>query len=62
MHLPRENDDFPLWLLLATKQALLRVVEDPELDDARAILNKIDEALEKRTTSAKSTTSFEDGE
>lgn len=45
MQLPKEDDDYPLWLLVATKNALFRCVEDPELDDARAILKKIDEAL-----------------
>ena len=43
--LPKDNGDYPLWLLVATKKALLRCMEDPELDDARAVLNKIDAAL-----------------
>lgn len=42
---PRDGSDYPLWLLLAAKQALFRIAEDPELEDARAILEKIEAAL-----------------
>ena len=47
MQLPKEEDDYPLWLLVATKNALFRVMEDPELEDARELLKKIDVALQE---------------
>lgn len=43
--LPREDGDYPLWLLIAIKKALLAVIEDPELEQARAILAAIDAAI-----------------
>ncbi len=43
--LPKDDDDYPLWLLIATKKALFRCMEDPELEDARAVLQKIDAAI-----------------
>jgi hypothetical protein len=43
-----EIDDYPPWLLKATKDALFRFMEDPELEDARAVLLAIDAALAVR--------------
>jgi hypothetical protein len=40
-------DDYPLWLLSATKAALFGIMEGPELSDARAILKAIDAALSR---------------
>ncbi len=51
MNLPKDSEDYPLWLLLATKQALYLCMEAPELGDARSILTKIDEALMSRKRS-----------
>jgi len=49
VQLPKQEGDYPLWLLIATKKALFRCMEDPEFEDARAVLEKIDAALaEKR--------------
>lgn len=52
MQLPKDDGDYPLALLIATKRALFRCMEDPELEDARAILSAIDEAL--KTEAARS--------
>lgn len=48
MIFPREGDDYPLWLLVATKEALYRCMEDPEIEDARAVLSKIEAACEQK--------------
>lgn len=51
MALPREKipeserEDYPLWLLLAVKNALFSVCEDPQLGDARHVLEAVDAAL-----------------
>jgi len=52
MQLPHDGEDYPLWLLLAAKQALFRCMEDPELEDARAVLTKIDDAWKSRLQNA----------
>jgi len=46
--LPRDGDDYPLWLLVATKKALFRFTEDPDLDGARFVLNAVHAAIEAR--------------
>lgn len=51
MALPREqlpeceHRDYPLWLLLAVKNSLFSVCEDPQLEDARHVLEAVDVAL-----------------
>ena len=47
MGLPRDGDDYPLWLLVAAKKSIFTWVEDPTLEDGRIVLSKIDEALAK---------------
>jgi hypothetical protein len=44
-----EIDDYPPWLLQATKDALGQFVEGPEWTDARLVLEAIDEAVRHRT-------------
>jgi hypothetical protein len=43
--LPRDGDRYPVWLLSATQQVLLRFIDDAEFDDARQVLDAIDGSL-----------------
>jgi len=50
--LPRDDGDYPDWLLNATKQSLLRCMADAQLEDARAVLDKIEHAFAHRAVIA----------
>lgn len=49
-----EHRDYPLWLLLAVKNSLFSVCEDPQLEDARHVLEAVDAALLKHAPTATS--------
>lgn len=44
-----EIDDYPPWLLGATRTALRQIYSGSDLKDARAVLAAIDKAMEKVT-------------
>lgn len=50
--LPRDGADYELWLLVATKNALFAVCEDPELSDARKVLDSIEDAIRRNHVGA----------
>jgi len=43
--LPKEGKSYPLWLLVAVKDALFCCTEDPDLEAAHKVLFAIDAAL-----------------
>lgn len=47
MSLPRDGKDYPLSLLVAVRNSLFRVCEDPTLEDARAVLEAIEAELKR---------------
>lgn len=47
MMLPKDDEDYPLPLLVAIKEALFCVCGDPQLDDARTVLSRVDAFLQR---------------
>ena len=48
IELPKEGKSYPLWLLVAVKEALFCCTEDPDLEHAHKVLFAIDAALSTR--------------